>query len=228
MLKFLKANARWVVGGFLLTMFSSFGQTFFIGLSGEELRDKFDLTDGQFGLIYMLATLASALTLTRLGRVLDYMPGWKVARFVIPALACACLLIAFAPHIFVLIIALYMLRLFGQGMMTHTALTEIGRWFAASRGRATSLTVLGHQAGEAILPITFALIAEKRGLSDELRGSKSFLYSTGLAEATETIAVFCLFCFVPAHFSIIAWVFSVIVVVTTISRFVLAYQNFRK
>ena len=159
MLAFLRENARWIAGGFLLTLFSSFGQTFFIGLSGAELRAKFGLTDGDFGLIYMAATLASAATLPWLGRVLDFMPGWKVARFVIPSLAAACLLIAFAPSLIVTALALYLLRLFGQGMMTHTALTEIGRWFAANRGRATSLVVPGHQAGEAVLPVTFALVA---------------------------------------------------------------------
>ena len=159
MLRFFQQNSRWIVGGFLLTLFSSFGQTFFIGLSGEELREKFALSDGQFGGLYMIATLGSALTLPWLGRTLDFMPGWKVARFVIPCLAAACLLIAFAPQVWILVIALYLLRLFGQGMMTHTALTEIGRWFAANRGRATSLTVLGHQTGEAALPILFTVIA---------------------------------------------------------------------
>jgi sugar phosphate permease len=163
MIAFFRSNARWITGGFLLTFFSSFGQTFFIGLSGEELRDKFDLTDGEFGAIYMIATIGSALTLPFLGRVLDHMPGWKVARFVIPALACACLLMAFAPTLAILILTLYALRLFGQGMMTHTAFTEIGRWFVATRGRATSLIVPGHQAGEALLPIGFAVIAVSLG-----------------------------------------------------------------
>lgn len=163
MLSFLKSNLRWIAGGFLLTFFSSFGQTFFIGLSGEELRTKFSLSDGQFGLVYMVATLASAASLPWLGRVLDHMPGWKVARFVIPILACACLLIAYAPNLLLMVVAIYLLRLFGQGMMTHTALTEIGRWFAANRGRATSLVVPGHQAGEAILPVSFALITAGLG-----------------------------------------------------------------
>ena len=163
MLSFLKQNARWIAGGFLLTLFSSFGQTFFIGLSGEELRTKFDLTDGEFGLLYMVATLASALTLPCLGTVLDRMPGWKVARFVIPVLALACLLIAHAPSVLLLVAALYLLRLFGQGMMTHIALTEIGRWYAANRGRATSLVVPGHQLGEAVLPVTFTVIAMSYG-----------------------------------------------------------------
>ena len=97
MIEFLRTNARWISGGFLLTFFSSFGQTFFIGLSGEELREKFNLTDGEFGGIYMIATIGSALTLPFLGRVLDHMPGWKVARFVIPALAMACVLMAYSP-----------------------------------------------------------------------------------------------------------------------------------
>lgn len=163
MLTFLRKNSRWIAGGFLLTFFSSFGQTFFIGLSGEELRNKFSLSDGEFGLTYMVATLASALTLPWLGRTLDHMAGRRVAQFVIPSLAAACLLIAFAPNIVVVILALYMLRLFGQGMMTHTALTETGRWFAANRGRATSLVVPGVQAGTAILPVTFAIVAATLG-----------------------------------------------------------------
>ena len=163
MFSFLKTNARWIAGGFLLTFFSSFGQTFFIGLSGEELRAKFSLSDGEFGLTYMVATLASALTLPFIGRILDRMPGRNVAWFVIPCLSAACLLIAFAPSIAVMVLALYLLRLFGQGMMTHIALTETGRWFAANRGRATSLVVPGHQAGEALLPISFALIASAAG-----------------------------------------------------------------
>src|SRR3546814_16795187 len=71
------------------------------------------------------------------------MPGWKVVRFTMPALAFACILLALAPNVAVLVAALYLLRLFGQGMMTETALTEVGRWFVASRGRALALIVQG-------------------------------------------------------------------------------------
>lgn len=156
---FLRANARWIAGGFLLTLFSSFGQTFFIGLSGEELRARFSLSDGQFGVIYMMATLASAATLPWLGRILDVWSGRTVAGLVLPALAASCLLMALSPNLLMMMLAIYLLRLFGQGMMTHTALTEINRWFVAGRGRATSLVVPGHQAGEAIFPLSFAVVA---------------------------------------------------------------------
>jgi MFS family permease len=160
---FIRDNARWLAGGFLLTLFSSFGQTFFIGLSGNDLRATFHLSGGAFGGLYMLATLASALTLPWLGRTLDRMPGWKVVRFTMPALAIACVLIAVAPNVAVLTLAIYLLRLFGQGMMTETAFTEIGRWFVANRGRAMALIVPGQQTGSAILPALVVLIARMSG-----------------------------------------------------------------
>src|SRR3546814_11653425 len=75
-----------------------------------------------------------------------------------PALAFACILLAVAPNVALLVVALYLLRLFGQGMMTETALTEVGRWFVASRGRAIALIVQGLQLGSAILPPTVVLI----------------------------------------------------------------------
>lgn len=113
MLPFLITNLRWLAAGFLLTLFSSFGQTFFIGLSGSSLRATFHLSDGAFGGIYMLATLASGATLPLFGRTLDLMAGWKVVGFTMPALATACVVIALAPNLAVLALAIYLLRLFG-------------------------------------------------------------------------------------------------------------------
>ncbi|GAA0447879.1 MFS transporter [Sphingomonas molluscorum] len=162
-LAFLKANFRWLACGFLLTLFSSFGQTFFIGLSGHELRRAFDLTGGGFGFVYMAATLASALTLPWLGRLLDIYPAWKFSLAVIPALALSCLFLPFARTVPELILSLYLLRLFGQGMMTEIAYTMIGKWFVANRGRAVSLIIPGHQTGEAILPLAFVAVSTSAG-----------------------------------------------------------------
>lgn len=162
-LHFLRENVRWLGGGFLLTLFSSFGQTFFIGLSGNDIRATFHLSAGAFGGLYMLANVVSAMTLPWLGRTLDLMPGWKVTRFTMPALAGACVLVAIAPNVVVLTLAIYLLRLFGQGMMTETAYTEVGRWFVANRGRAMALIVPGQQAGVALLPILVVLIDRVSG-----------------------------------------------------------------
>ncbi len=156
MLGFLKRNFRWIAGGFLLTYFSSFGQTFFVSASVGEWRAAFGLSHGDFGQLYMLATLASALCLPWVGRIVDVVPERRVILLVVPVLAGACLLAAWAPTVPILVFSIFLLRLFGQGMMTHIALTATGRWFAAQRGRAVSLVVLGHQGGEATLPLAFA------------------------------------------------------------------------
>ena len=163
MLSFLRDNARWLGAGFLLTFCSSFGQTFFIGQVNEELRGAFALSHGGLALLYGLATAASAATLPFLGQTLDTQAGARVAGWAIPALALACLGMALVIHPVMLLIVFFGLRLFGQGMMSHIALTETGRWFAANRGRATSLVVPGFQAGEATLPILFTALAAGLG-----------------------------------------------------------------
>ena len=158
MLTFIRRNFRWVAGGFVLTYFSSLGQTYFISASVSEWQAAFDLSHGEFGRLYMFATLASALCLPFLGRLLDVVKPHHMLAVVAPVLAGAALLAGYASSVPVLVAAVFMLRLFGQGMMTHIALTTTGRWFVAERGRAVSLVVLGHQGGEATIPLAFAAL----------------------------------------------------------------------
>jgi MFS family permease len=159
MLRFIGNNFRWIAGGFTLTYFSSFGQTYFISASIAEWQSAFDLSHGEIGRLYMFATLASALCLPFLGRLVDLIPAHNMIALVMPVLAGATLMAGYAPSVTVLVIAIFLLRLFGQGMMTHIALTATGRWFVVERGRAISLVVLGHQGGEATIPLVFATIA---------------------------------------------------------------------
>jgi phosphatidylglycerophosphate synthase len=72
----------------------------------------------------------------------------------------------------------------------------------------------------------YAVMAEKRKLASEARGAKSLYFTTGLAEATETITVFVLFCLFPSAFSPIAYVFAAMTLVTTGARIVLALKTF--
>ena len=66
--------------------------------------------------------------------------------------------------------------------------------------------------------LAFAIMAEKQGLSTDQRGEKSMFFTTGLAEATETIAVFVAFCLFPAYFAPIAYVFAAVCFYTTAVR----------
>ena len=75
--------------------------------------------------------------------------------------------------------------------------------------------------------LAYAVMAEKRGLSTVARGPKSLYFTTGLAEATETIAVFCLACLFPELFPVLAYVFAAACVVTAAGRIALAVRTFR-
>jgi len=149
----MQANARWLFGGLLLTIFSSFGQTYFIALFGSEIRETFSLSHGDFGAIYMIGTLASAATLVWLGRVVDHYSVSTVVFWVCIMLSLSCLAMSLVSSVWMLILVIFGLRLFGQGMMTHIAIVAMGRWYSAERGRAVSITSMGSQLGSGALPI---------------------------------------------------------------------------
>ncbi|MFT5893446.1 MAG: MFS family permease [bacterium] len=152
-LVFMRTNARWLLGGLILTVFSSFGQTYFIALFGSEIRATFSLSHGDFGGIYMLGTLASAVTLVWLGRIVDFYSVSTVAFWVCIALSLSCLAMSRVSSVWMLILVIFGLRLFGQGMMSHIAMVAMGRWYLAERGRAVSITTMGFQIGSGVLPL---------------------------------------------------------------------------
>jgi len=156
--EFVKHNARWLTGAFLLALFSGFGQTFFISLFNDDIRAHFGLTDGQFGTIYMCATLCSAAVFLKLGSVVDRFSTAAVASLVLLALAAANATMAVCNSVWLLAICLFCLRLFGQGMILHVSQTAIGRWFDAERGRAIALTSMGLNFGESAFPSLVAAV----------------------------------------------------------------------
>lgn len=75
--------------------------------------------------------------------------------------------------------------------------------------------------------LAYAVLAEKRGETTEAHGKKSFFYSTGLAEGTETIICFIVMCLFPAHFNWIAGIFAAMCAVTVLQRSLTARADFR-
>jgi phosphatidylglycerophosphate synthase len=75
--------------------------------------------------------------------------------------------------------------------------------------------------------LAFAIIAEKRKLITEARGKKSFFFTTGLAEAGETLAVFAAFCLLPNWFAAIAYVFAAVCFWTAFARIMQAKAAFK-
>ncbi len=150
---FIASNARWLLAGLLLTFCSSFGQTFFIGFYSAELRGALSLSHGDFGLVYMIATLASAISLVFIGKSVDIWSVRRMAAITASGLSIACLFMANAASVPVLLLTIYLLRLLGQGMMSHIAVTAMGRWYSRERGRAIAVCTLGHQLGDGLLPL---------------------------------------------------------------------------
>jgi MFS family permease len=150
-------NRRFLAFGFLVALSSSFGQTFFIGVFGPGLREEFGLTHGDWGLVYMAGTLASALVLPWSGRLIDRIDLRVFSAAVFIGLAAACFVMATAGHVAVLVLAIFLLRQFGQGLMTHTSVTTMVRYFDANRGKAVSLGSIGFSTGQAMLPFIAVL-----------------------------------------------------------------------
>ncbi len=75
--------------------------------------------------------------------------------------------------------------------------------------------------------LAYAIMAERQKLASQARGEKSLYFTSGLAEATETIFVFLLFCLFSGTFAAIAYVFSAVTLVTAAARIFLAMRVFR-
>ncbi|HCS88895.1 MAG TPA: MFS transporter, partial [Chromatiaceae bacterium] len=93
-----------------------------------------------------------------LGKTADRFRPTPLGALTLTALAGCALLLATADSVLWLGIALFGLRLCGQGMLSHLAMTLMARWFSAQRGRALGLIFLGYPTGEALLPMLVAVL----------------------------------------------------------------------
>jgi len=152
---FLRSNAPWLSAGFLLTMLSGFGQTYFISIFAGEIRAEFNLSHGEWGGIYTLGTGASAVVMVWAGALTDRFRIRALGMVILPMVMLACFLMAGVTVAWLLPFVIFALRFSGQGMMSHLAVVAMARWFVAARGRALAIAGLGFSVGEAFLPLVF-------------------------------------------------------------------------
>jgi len=134
------------------TFLSAPGQTFFISLFIGALGESLGLSAGQLGSLYLGATLGAAVLLPWFGHWIDRIDLRRYVVAVMAGLSLSCAVMATASGPISLFAAFLMLRLFGQGLMSHTGLTSVGRYFVNRRGRALSLVVMGFPVSEAVMP----------------------------------------------------------------------------
>ena len=149
--------------GFMMTLYSSFGQTFFVGVFGPQIQSEFGLSHTSWGFIYMLGTLLSALALPVTGQLIDRYPLMGYSLSVCVLLAVACGVMAFVTQPGALVFAIFLLRHSGQGLATHVAITTMGRYFNRNRGRAIAIASLGITIGQAVLPLIAVAVMSRVG-----------------------------------------------------------------
>ena len=150
---FNKLSLKVIIFGFIFTFFSSFGQSFFLGIFNTSIRNELSITHGQFGSIYASATLLSSFLLIWVGKKIDDINIFKFAFFVTLLLSFSSFFFSKISSVIILFIAIFLMRFSGQGMMSHTATTTISRYFTKSRGKALSTGWFGLSAAEFILPV---------------------------------------------------------------------------
>ena len=148
----LKAEWRLPLFGFLLSFWSTPGQTFFISLFSGAIREELSLTHGQFGGIYSLATLLSAFAIVWTGSLVDRIDLRKFSYVIIFGSAVGCLLLSYSHGAIMLLISIFLVRHIGQGLSTLTSVTSMVRYLEPIKGKATAISQTGYSLAEAVVP----------------------------------------------------------------------------
>lgn len=147
-LAFARQNPRLLGYAVTLMILSSAGQTFSFSLFSEAFRSHYALSDGSLGTVFAIATFTSALALPYLGQKIDRV---SLRSFTLGAsllLAAACAMIALSPaSVLFFAVCLFLLRLAGQGLIVHTAMTAMVRC-----GKAMAVVSLAYSAALVFIP----------------------------------------------------------------------------
>ena len=154
----LRSNYKIIIFGFIFTFASSVGQSFFIGLFNSDIRNELNISHGEFGTIYGIATLCSSIVFIWAGKKIDDFKLVYYSIFVVFLLALSSLFFSYINGALLLLIGIFLLRLSGQGLIAHTSTTAISRFFEKRRGKALSIIWLGMSLGEFLLPVLIVFL----------------------------------------------------------------------
>mgnify|MGYP003649006901 CR=1 FL=1 len=152
MLKLIRGEWQLLLFGFLMTFWSSPGQTFLISLYSGEIRAELQLSDGEFAAVYSLATLVSAIAMVWSGALVDRVDLKKLSIIIVLGLAMGCGMISISSGVISLFVSLFLLRQLGQGLMFIVSSTAMVRYLDADKGKSNALAGMGYAVAEAIMP----------------------------------------------------------------------------
>lgn len=174
--KLFCANWKILLFAIILTFFSGFGQTFLLSLYIPEIIREFQISQGLYSRIYAGATILSGISIIFAGKLIDRLPLIKFTMLVIVGIITANLLAGISLNLFMLFMSIFLLRFFGQGLLTHTSMTAMGRYFSFSRGKALSIAYLGFPMAEAVFPITIVSLIAWVGWRESFLVSAGFIF----------------------------------------------------
>ncbi len=163
MRQLIQAHPRYLGFGFLHYFFSSVGQTFFISLFVVGMTARMGWAEGTFAGIYSAVTLAAAFALPAIGTQVDRLRIRYVSTTVALLVMLGCLVLGLTTNVYLLIPALFLVRLGGQGVLTLIGSTTTGRYFNEGRGKALSATMIGLSLAEVIIPSTAVYVMAQYG-----------------------------------------------------------------
>ena len=120
----------------------------FVGPIGEDLGLSKAAIAGAYG----LATLAAALLLPKMGRLVDRHGPRRMSALVALLLGLACMAFGAVGGLATLALGFGALRFLGQGSLMMNCASLVAQWFSRKRGFAMGLMALGFAASMAVHP----------------------------------------------------------------------------
>jgi MFS family permease len=151
-LRLIRSEWQLLLFGFLMTFWSSPGQTFLISLFSGEIRAELSLSDGEFAGIYSIATLLSAIVMIWTGPLVDRLNLKKLSLAIVLGLGIGCGMMSLSKGVIALLLSLFVLRQLGQGLMFIISSTAMVRYIDQHKGKASALASMGYAVAEATMP----------------------------------------------------------------------------
>ncbi|MCC5936539.1 MAG: MFS transporter [Lunatimonas sp.] len=156
--EFVRSNFRLLSFGIVMTYLSGYGQTYLLAIYIPFLMEEFSMQNARISIYYMVATIASALLLPRVGKLIDQVKLTNYTLVSTAVFVVSMVAMSFVQHGYLLPFVFFGLRIAGQGLFSHISMTSMSKYFDKGRGKAISLASLGHPLGQALLPITVVWI----------------------------------------------------------------------
>lgn len=128
------------------------GQTFGVSIFNPSFQESLGISLSQLTGTYMIGTLMAAVPQPYIGGLMDRFGIRRTMTGVVILLGVACIYTATVQSLWMLLIAFFLLRMFGQGALSLLANNIPAMWFQTRLGRVAGFMNIGVAAAIAIIP----------------------------------------------------------------------------